>query len=238
MKIWNGKYKWLKRTMIILFALGILGCGTVFGGSAYVKYGMKNYIYEETQIKEIPKVDCILVLGAGLKPDGTPNFMLKDRLDRAIELYQAGVAERMLMTGDHGQKKYDEVNAMKRYVVDAGVPANQVFMDHAGFSTYESMYRAGEIFQVKSTVVVTQRYHMYRAIYSARQRGIDAYGVPAQDVVYGGQWIRDFRENFARTKDIAYNIFQLQPTYLGETISIYGDASVTDDKEYYVQEEK
>ena len=238
MKIWNGKYKWLKRTMIILFALGILGCGTVFGGSAYVKYGMMNYIYEETQIKEIPKVDCILVLGAGLKPDGTPNFMLKDRLDRAIELYQAGVAERMLMTGDHGQKKYDEVNAMKRYVVDAGVPANQVFMDHAGFSTYESMYRAGEIFQVKSTVVVTQRYHMYRAIYSARQRGIDAYGVPAQDVVYGGQWIRDFRENFARTKDIAYNIFQLQPTYLGETISIYGDASVTDDKEYYVQEEK
>lgn len=238
MKIWNGKYKWLKRTMIILFALGILGCGTVFGGSAYVKYGMKNYIYEETQIKEIPKVDCILVLGAGLKPDGTPNFMLKDRLDRAIELYQAGVAERMLMTGDHGQKKYDEVNAMKRYVVDAGVPANQVFMDHAGFSTYESMYRAGEIFQVKSTVVVTQRYHMYRAIYSVRQRGIDAYGVPAQDVVYGGQWIRDFRENFARTKDIAYNIFQLQPTYLGETISIYGDASVTDDKEYYVQEEK
>lgn len=230
MKIWKGKHKWLKRTIMILFALGILGCGAVFGGSAYVKYGMKNYIYEETETKEIPQVDCILVLGAGLKPDGTPNFMLKDRLDRALELYRAGVSERMLMSGDHGRESYDEVNAMKQYVVDAGVPADQVFMDHAGFSTYESMYRAGEIFAVKSTVVVTQRYHMYRALYTARQRGMEAYGVPAKDVTYGGQWVRDFRENFARTKDIVFNIFQPEPTYLGETISIHGDASATDDK--------
>lgn len=230
MKIWKGKHKWLKRTIMILLALGILGCGAVFGGSAYVKYGMKNYIYEGTETKEIPRVDCILVLGAGLKPDGTPNFMLKDRLDRALELYRAGVSERMLMSGDHGRESYDEVNAMKQYVVDAGVPANQVFMDHAGFSTYESMYRAREIFSVKSTVVVTQRYHMYRALYTARRRGMEAYGVPAKDVTYGGQWVRDFRENFARTKDIVFNIFQPEPTYLGETISIHGDASATDDK--------
>lgn len=230
MKIWNGKYKWFKRAIIILLALGILGCGIIFGGSAYVKYSMIDYIYEEDQISEISGVDCIIVLGAGLKDDGTPNFMLKDRLDRAIQLYEAGVSDRLLMTGDHGQENYDEVNAMKKYAVDAGVPAERVFMDHAGFSTYESMYRAAEIFEVKSAVVVTQRYHMYRALYTARQRGIEAYGVPANDVVYGGQWIRDFRENFARTKDVVYNIFQLKPTYLGEKISIHGDASVTDDK--------
>lgn len=233
MKIWNGKYKWFKRAIIILLALGILGCGIIFGGSAYVKYSMIDYIYEESQISEISGVDCIIVLGAGLKDDGTPNFMLKDRLDRAIQLYEAGVSDRLLMTGDHGRESYDEVNAMKKYAVDAGVPAERVFMDHAGFSTYESMYRAEEIFEVKSAVVVTQRYHMYRALYTARQRGIEAYGVPASDVVYGGQWIRDFRENFARTKDIAYNIFQMEPTYLGEKISIHGDASATDDKENY-----
>ena len=230
MKIWNGKYKWFKRVVIIFLALGILGCGTIFGSSAYVKYSMINYIYEEDKLDEIPEVDCILVLGAGLKDDGTPNFMLKDRLDRAIQLYEAGVSDRLLMTGDHGRENYDEVNAMKKYAVDAGVPAERVFMDHAGFSTYESMYRAKEIFEVKSAVVVTQRYHMYRALYTARQRGIEAYGVPASDVVYGGQWIRDFRENFARTKDVVYNILQLKPTYLGEKISIHGDASATDDK--------
>lgn len=230
MKIWSGKHKGIKRAIIILFSLGILGCIAIFGGSAYVKYVMKDYIFEEAQVTQIPKVDCILVLGAGLKPDGTPNFMLKDRLDRAVELFRTGVSERILMTGDHGRESYDEVNAMKQYVVAAGVPANQVFMDHAGFSTYESMYRAGQIFEVKSTVVVTQRYHMYRALYTARQRGMEAYGVPAKDVTYGGQWVRDFRENFARTKDIAYNLFGFAPTYLGETISIHGEASVTDDK--------
>lgn len=127
MKIWNGKHKRLKRTLIILLALGILGCGIVFGGSAFVKYGMKQYIYEETQMAEIPKADCILVLGAGLKPDGTPNFMLKDRLDRALSLYRAGVSDRLLMTGDHGQQNYDEVNAMKKYALDAGVPSNRIF---------------------------------------------------------------------------------------------------------------
>lgn len=229
MKIWSGKHKGFKRTLMILIALGILGGSIVFGGSAFVKYGMKQYIYEETQIAEIPKADCILVLGAGLKPDGTPNFMLKDRLDRALNLYRAGVSDRLLMSGDHGREQYDEVNAMKKYAMDAGVPSDRIFLDHAGFSTYESMYRAGEIFEVKSTVVVTQRYHLYRALYSARQRGIEAYGVPAEDVVYGGQWVRDFRENFARAKDVVYNIFQQKPTYLGEKISIHGDASDTHD---------
>lgn len=229
MKIWNGKCKWLKRVIIIVLALGILGSATIFGGSAYVKYRTEDYIYEETQMEEVPKVDCIIVLGAGLKPDGTPNFMLKDRLDRALSLYQAGVSDRLLMTGDHGKKSYDEVNAMKQYAVDAGVPANHVFMDHAGFSTYESMYRADAIFEVKKAVVVTQRYHIYRTLYSARQRGMEVYGVPAKDVNYGGQWIRNFREHFARTKDIVYNMIEWKPTYLGEVISIYGDASATDD---------
>ncbi len=229
MRIWNGKHKGLKRTLMILLALGILGGSIVFGGSAFVKYGMKQYIYEEAQMAEIPEADCILVLGAGLKADGTPNFMLKDRLDRALSLYRAGVSDRLLMSGDHGQKNYDEVTAMKKYALDAGVTPNRIFLDHAGFSTYESMYRADEIFEVKSAVVVTQRYHLYRALYSARQRGIEAYGMPAEDVVYGGQWVRDFRENFARTKDVVYNLFQQKPTYLGEKISIHGDASATDD---------
>ena len=157
--------------------------------------------------------------------------MLKDRLDQGIALYQAGAAPKLLMSGDHGRVHYDEVNKMKEYAMGQGVPSEDVFMDHAGFSTYESMYRARDIFQVEKMIVVTQEYHLYRAVYNAGHMGIEAIGVPSKKVRYGGQKMRDLREVLARNKDIAACLLKPKPTYLGEAIPVSGDGNVTNDKE-------
>ena len=176
--------------------------------------------------------DCILVLGAGVWGDvesARPSHMLEDRLKVGIELYKMGASNKIIMSGDHGRKDYDEVNVMKDYAIENGVESKDVFMDHAGFSTYESMYRAKEIFTAKKILIVTQKYHLYRAIYDARALGLDAYGVSANLRGYGGQAYYDFREVFARDKDFLYCIFKPKPTYLGETISVFGDGDVTND---------
>lgn len=175
------------------------------------------------------EADCILVLGAGLKPDGTPNHMLQDRLDTAIDLYQNGAAPKILLSGDNGQEHYDEVNAMRIYVEGAGIPKEDVFLDHAGFSTYESMVRAKKIFRVRTSIIVTQRYHQYRALYLARGLGIEAWGVTADSRIYVGQSYRELREIAARNKDVLYLLVRPQPTYLGDQIPISGNGLITRD---------
>ena len=175
------------------------------------------------------EADCILVLGAGLKQDGTPNHMLQDRLDMGIALYNQGVAPKLLLSGDNGQEEYDEVNAMKAYVLQAQVPEEDIFMDHAGFSTYESMYRAKEIFGVERVIIVTQKYHQYRALYIARGLGLEGYGAASDPRTYGGQSIREAREILARDKDFIKTMIKPQPTYLGEAIPISGNGLVTQD---------
>jgi vancomycin permeability regulator SanA len=133
------------------------------------------------------------------------------------------------MSGDHGQVEYDEVNAMKKYAMDAGIPSEDVFMDHAGFSTYESMYRAKEVFGAKKIIIVTQEYHLYRAIYAAEQMGMEVYGVNADYRSYSGQFARDVREVLARVKDWMTGECKPLPTYLGEKIDISGNGDVTND---------
>lgn len=171
--------------------------------------------------------DCILVLGCGVRPDGTPSLMLRDRLDQGIALYKAGAAPKLLMSGDHSRSDYDEVNAMKDYAMAAGVPSEDIFMDHAGLSTYESMYRAREVFRAERVIIVSQRYHLYRAVYDACRLGLEAWGVPAEDIAYLGQTLREAREILARAKDCLYCLFQPKPTFLGEAIPIWGDGNLT-----------
>ena len=132
------------------------------------------------------------------------------------------------MSGDHSRSDYDEVNTMRNVAVEAGVPADDVFMDHAGFSTYESMYRARDVFGAKRIVIVSQRYHLYRALYVAERLGLDAYGVSADLRPYAGQEAREVREILARVKDFLTAIVQPSPTYLGDPISLSGSASVTE----------
>ncbi len=155
--------------------------------------------------------------------------MLQDRLETGIALYEDGAAPKLLMSGDHGRKEYDEVNLMKEYALERGVPSEDVFMDHAGFSTYESMYRARDIFCAEKVIVVSQRYHLPRALYAAEKLGLEAYGVPAQDVEYRGQAYREFREMLARAKDFCTAMLELPPQYLGEEIPITGNGNLTND---------
>ena len=173
--------------------------------------------------------DCILVLGAGVWEGGVPSHMLADRLDEAVSLYELGASGKLLMSGDHGRNDYDEVNVMKDYAVDAGVPSEDVFMDHAGFSTYESLYRARDVFKAERIIIVTQRYHIYRALYVAEKLGLEAYGVASDPRIYRGQQFREFREILARCKDWAYTVIMPEPTFLGEPIPLSGNGDITND---------
>lgn len=167
--------------------------------------------------------DCILVLGAGLRPDGRPSYMLRDRMDRAIALYRAGAAPKLLLSGDHGKKHYDEVNAMRRYALEAGVPAEDLFLDHAGFTTYDSVARAKAVFQVQRPIIVTQRYHQYRAVYLALGFFDRVMGIPAEGNNYAGQKSRDIRETAACVKAFLFRGFRPKPAFLGDPVPIGGD---------------
>ena len=163
--------------------------------------------------------DCIIVLGCGVWGE-QPTPLLSDRLDAALALYENGAAPKLLMSGDHGQKDYDEVSVMRQYALDRGVPSEDIFMDHAGFSTYETMYRAWDIFGVKKAVVVTQKYHLYRALYDAKAFGIQADGVIATGHVFAAQTMWNMREALARVKDFVWCVFKPEPTFRGEKIDI------------------
>lgn len=164
--------------------------------------------------------ECILVLGASVTSDGVPSPILQDRLDTAIDLYNKGVAPKLLLSGDNGQMVYNEVKAMQNYALEAGVDENDIYLDHAGFSTYESIYRAKYIFKVDSMIVVTQTYHLYRSLYGCRRMGITAMGAAADQYTYAGQEKREVREVLARDKDFVKWIFKPQPTFLGDAVPI------------------
>lgn len=215
----------ISKAIILLIILSFLS--TIFI-NVYVKSLTEDMIIsaEEALNKD---ADCIVVLGAGVRRDGSPSPMLEDRILTGIDLYNNGVSNRLIMSGDHNTKEYDEVNTMKRYAVEIGIPSEHVFMDHAGISTYDSIYRAKEIFQADKIIIVTQKYHLYRALYTAKSLGIEAYGVSADVRVYAGQNLREIREIAARVKDFVMAIFKPNPKFLGETIPVSGNGNVTND---------
>lgn len=175
------------------------------------------------------EADCVLVLGAGVRDDGSPSHMLEDRLKTGVALYDSGAAPKLLMSGDHGRKDYNEVSVMKEFALERGIASEDIFMDHAGFSTYESLYRARDVFQANTIVIVSQGYHLHRALYIAQSLGIDAVGVSADLRTYAGQSMRDIREIAARTKDFFMCVVQPKPTYLGDAIPVSGNGDLTND---------
>ncbi len=221
------KRKMLRTVLVVLLCFLVIGSGTLLVVNSYVKKVGEGRILSAAQAAEMDGVDCILVLGCQVHADGSLSHMLRDRLSRALELYEMGAAPKLLMSGDHGRKEYDEVGAMKQYAVEHGVPSEAVFMDHAGFSTYETVYRAKEIFKADKVIIVTQEYHLYRALYIANRLGIDAYGVSSDYHTYAGQSKRELREVLARCKDYVLCIFQPEPTYLGDVIPISGNGDQT-----------
>lgn len=188
----------------------------------------KDNIITPEEAKEQNNIDCILILGAGIRGN-YPSPMLEDRLKQGIYLYNEKVSTKIIASGDHMNQDYDEVNVMKDYLVGHKIPSQDVFMDHAGISTYDSIYRAKYIFNVKKIIIVTQEYHLHRALYIANSLGIEAYGVSSNLREYANQEKRDFREVFARVKDFIQSIFKPESTYLGEEISLQGNGDITND---------
>ena len=219
----------MKKVIKVLIMLGIVGVILVLSINFYVIGSTKKYILNDKDLSKLDNVDCILILGAGIRGN-SPSPMLQDRLEVGIKLYKDGVAPKIIMSGDHSREEYDEVNVMKDYAITSGIPSEDVFMDHAGFSTYESIYRAKEIFKADNIVIVTQEYHLYRALYIADKLAVKAKGIKSNPRIYSGQAYRELREMLARNKDFIKCIIKSKPTYLGETIPVSGDGNVTNDK--------
>ncbi len=220
----------IKRILLVLAVLALVVSLCVLGVNIFVKSSVSDRIVTVEKAKDL-NADCIIVLGAGLRPDGNPTWMLEDRIKVGDELYKNHAAPKIIMSGDHGRESYDEVNAMKKYAKHEGVPSKDIFMDHAGFETYDTMYRARDVFGAKKVIIVTQKYHLYRAMYAAKKLGLDAYGVSATKRKYDNkQWIRDMREWLARVKIFGKCITKPKPKYLGKKIDLKGSGDVTNDK--------
>ncbi len=211
----------------VILVVALLALSFVCVTNAVIITSTDDKIMSVDEAAVLDGVDCILVLGCGLRSDGSPSDMLNDRLAVGTSLYKSGNFRAILMSGDHGRVEYDEVGAMKNFALAQNIPSTDIFMDHAGFSTYESMYRAKEIFGADKIIVVTQGYHLPRALYIAGSLGIEAYGVSADVRSYRGQIIRDARELLARSKDFLYTLTKPLPTYLGEPVSLDADGNVT-----------
>lgn len=217
-----------KYKAVIFVVLGIvllIGIAAVSLSVYMVKATEKNIFTADT-FKNDEKADCILILGAGVK-DGKPKPMLRDRLLAGIELYKSGAAEKIIMSGDHGRADYDEVNVMRAFALEQGVRAEDIFLDHAGFSTYDSVYRAKNIFGAENIIIVSQKYHLYRALYISEKLDVKAAGVSANLNTYGGQLKRDIREIIARDKDFFKCIVKPEAEIMGDKIPLDGDGSIT-----------
>ncbi len=217
------KYKVL--IFVIAGIVLLIGIAAVSLSVYMVKATEKNIFTADT-FKNDEKADCILILGAGVKDD-KPKPMLRDRLLTGIELYKSGAAEKIIMSGDHGRADYDEVNVMRAFALEQGVSAEDIFLDHAGFSTYDSVYRAKNIFGAENIIIVSQKYHLYRALYISEKLDVKAAGVSANLNTYGGQLKRDIREIIARDKDFFKCIVKPEAEIMGDKIPLDGDGSIT-----------
>lgn len=188
----------MKKALIILCATVAL----VFVACLCLNFAVVFSSQKDIKDGENAAAEVIIVLGCGVKPDGSPSDMLRDRLLTAVELYKRGSGKKLLLSGDSkNAEKYDEVGTMKRVCISLGVPDDDIITDTLGLSTFESIDRAKKIYGIENAVIVTQKYHLYRAIYIAKSRGMSAVGVSADLHTYGGQIFRNIREIPARVKD-------------------------------------
>lgn len=212
---------WRKKLRISFFVFLFVLLGTFFIYQ-FVADASSGFLYSD--IQKIPQKQVALVLGAKVKSSGAMSDILKDRVATALDLYRAKKVSKILVSGDHGEEEYDEVNAMKDFLLKEKVRPEDLFLDHAGFDTYDSVYRAREIFQVDSLIVVTQEFHLVRAVYIARSLGIDAVGMAADRQKYLGMARNELREIPARVKAFLDVAFGSKPKFLGEKIPITGES--------------
>lgn len=212
--IFRKYIRWAAGAVGVAFLLFLFVQWRVFSVSSPFQY---------EKVDQVPHAQAVLILGARVYADGRMSDILRDRVLTALSLYKNGTADVILVSGDHGRKEYDEVGTIRKFLLESGVPPKAIFLDHAGFDTYDSLYRAQKIFEVQSLVIATQKFHLSRALYIARSLGIRAYGVEADRQTYVAAAYNEVRESFSRVKAFLNVQFHAKPQFLGDTISIAGD---------------
>lgn len=200
----------------------------VFASNRIILKNSREFIYQgEDRFAKVPEAQAALVLGARVWSNGQMSAIFEDRAKTALRLYEEGKVEKILVSGDHGRKEYDEVNAAKKYFLDAGVLGADIFLDHAGFDTYDSLYRARAVFKADSLIICTQDFHLPRAVYIGKKLGLNVYGISADLQLYVGEARRNLREAIARSKAMLNIIFHSRPKFLGPAVPLSGDSSLS-----------
>lgn len=212
--------------LIKIFSILIITVFTIFIAiNIYMTNFAKKYIY--TDINSLPEKYTVIIPGARVYKT-TVSTVVRDRLEAGATCIKKGKVKKILLSGDHGRKDYDEVNRMRIYLQEIyGIDGNNIFMDHAGFSTYETMYRARDIFCVKDAIVVTQQFHTVRSVYIGRKLGLDIVAYSAPEITGFAENLHiswAIRESLARVKSFFLVLFKVKPTYLGEKIPITEDS--------------
>lgn len=214
-----------RKNILVAAILALVFSGACLAVNLYVCRSVTGRISHN--VESFEKTQAVLLLGAGVYGDKRVSSILEDRIIAAVDLYKKGKASKILVSGDHGTVSYDEVNVIKLHLVNNGIPESDIFTDHAGFSTYDSIIRAKDVFCVQSMIIVSQKYHLFRALYIADRCGLKIHGYPADRQNYKKYKYYMAREAAARTKDFIKIIFKIKPKFLGGKIPITGDGSKT-----------
>jgi SanA protein len=208
------------KRFLLYFVLGCeIGIIFVLGTNVIIDNEAKPYSYNDPA--QVPNAEAVMIPGAAILANGALSSIFKDRVDMAIRLYKAKKAPKILVSGDNSTVSHNEVNPVRNYLLQQGVPDQDIFLDHAGFDTYSSMYRARDIFGITSMLIATQSFHLPRAVFIARELGMDAYGVNSDN---GTSLFRNYaREVFADEKAMLDLVLGRSPKYLGDRIPITGD---------------
>jgi vancomycin permeability regulator SanA len=218
----------IKRFKWFIIIPGVLGFVLFLGVNIHIHTNAQGLI--EGDVVDVKPAQAAIVLGARALTEDVPSHIYEDRLLKGLELYQNGVVEKILVSGDNGQHSYDELNVARKYLLDREVPAEDIFLDHAGFNTFDTMYRARNIFGVDDAVIVTQKFHLPRAIFLAEAQGLDVQGYMADRMIYRDALRNQIRESLARIKAFGMVVLPYRSTYLGEPIDINGDGRQTWDE--------
>lgn len=217
----------MKKKILFIIVIIILSIITIFLGINATVIGRSSEFFIDPHNSKDLEADCILILGASIYQNGEPSPMLKDRLDMGIYLYNNSKTKKILMSGDHRSDLYDEVNVMKNYALTNDIKSSDIFKDHKGINTYQSLYRAKNVYGVKKVIIVTQKYHLYRAVYIAKKLDLDVVGIASDGNNYKGQIKRDIREMFARVKAYFNTDLKKESNYRGPTYNIKGNGDIT-----------
>jgi vancomycin permeability regulator SanA len=211
--------RWLLRSGLVVVGMGVAAAATLWASIGWVRSSADGHLF---LVDEVPPAPVGLVLGAQVYPDGTPSPFLAARLDLAKQLFDADKVQVLLVSGDNMAPEYNEPDAMRDYLIDAGVPADKVVADYAGFDTYDSCARAKRIFGVSKLIMVTQTYHLPRAVATCRALGVDAAGV-GDDTSrqYVNAWRRGaIRDQVACVKTVVDLVTKREPVLGQREISV------------------